>query len=347
MSFGHSHHGHGHSHAHPQTKAEVRSAALQFATVVGGIGNAALVTLQITVGLVFQSAVLVADGIHALSDLVTDIGVWFGIRASSAPPDASHPYGHGKIETMVALALGLAIAGTGVALAAGAFARWGTPAVTPNGIVIAAAAAGVLLKEWMFRWTLRRAKKHASPAIAANAWHHRADALSSVPALLAVVTLSFVPEWTWVEPVGILIVAALIVMSAVSILRPALNDLVDTAPPVEFTLEIVRVVEAVDGVSHAHDVRVRSVGHRQIVDVHIEVNGNLTVREGHAIADAARDAVIHDFNDVEEVMVHVDPDDDPENPPLEKWLPEAVGKSGSGSSDEHPSLPPPKGEESW
>jgi hypothetical protein len=77
------------------------------------------------------------------------------------------------------------------------------------------------------------------------------------------------------------------------------------------------------------------------------VNGNLTVREGHAIADAARDAVIHDFNDVEEVMVHVDPDDDPENPPLEKWLPEAVGKSGSGSSDEHPSLPPPKGEESW
>ena len=197
-------------------------------TFVGMLLNIVLTLLKAVGGILFQSQVLVADAVHSLSDLVTDLAVIFGVKYWSAPPDESHPYGHGRIETLVSAFIGIALVlvasgliGDAVAvLRAGTEQRPGLPAFF-------IALVSILLKEWLFRWTRSEGRKMNSKALEANAWHHRSDAFSSIPAAIAVILAHFFPALHFVDPLGAILVSIFIFHAAWKIVKPTLFELSD------------------------------------------------------------------------------------------------------------------------
>ena len=283
-------------------------------TGVGLASNVALSALKIGVGSACASQTLVADGVHSFSDAATDIAVIVGSRFWSAPSDEEHPYGHRRIETIVTLFIGLSLMMVGfniVVHSVGLFVR-GDFAPPPGFAAILVALLSIGLKEYLYRWTNAEGKRLQSSALVANAWHHRSDALSSLPALFALVAANVRPDWTFVDMLGAVLVSLFIFRSAVAIAWPCLQELGDSAAPRPVTLLVGDALRSVEGVEQAHQLRTRRVGSSLYCDVHIVVDGDLTVRDGHRIADAARDAVLEEVPSVIEVLVHVDPDDDSE-----------------------------------
>ena len=283
-------------------------------TGVGLASNVALSALKIGVGSACASQTLVADGVHSFSDAATDIAVIVGSRFWSAPSDEEHPYGHRRIETIVTLFIGLSLMMVGfniVVHSVGLFVR-GDFAPPPGLAAVLVALLSIGLKEYLYRWTNAEGKRLQSSALVANAWHHRSDALSSLPALFALVAANVRPDWTFVDMLGAVLVSLFIFRSAISIAWPCLQELGDSAAPRPVTATIVDALETVAGVEQVHQLRTRRVGSSLYCDVHIVVDGDLTVRDGHRIADAARDAVLEEVPSVIEVLVHVDPDDDSE-----------------------------------
>ncbi|MBP5351677.1 MAG: cation transporter [Fibrobacterales bacterium] len=283
-------------------------------TGVGLASNVALSALKIGVGSACASQTLVADGVHSFSDAATDIAVIVGSRFWSAPSDEEHPYGHRRIETIVTLFIGLSLMMVGfniVVHSVGLFVR-GDFAPPPGFAAILVALLSIGLKEYLYRWTNAEGKRLQSSALVANAWHHRSDALSSLPALFALVAANVRPDWTFVDMLGAVLVSLFIFRSAVAIAWPCLQELGDSAAPRPVTLLVGDALRSVEGVEQVHQLRTRRVGSSLYCDVHIVVDGDLTVRDGHRIADAARDAVLEEVPSVIEVLVHVDPDDDSE-----------------------------------
>ncbi len=284
---------------------------------VAGVGlaaNVALSALKIGVGAACASQTLVADGVHSFSDAATDIAVMVGSRFWSAPSDEEHPYGHRRIETIVTLFIGLSLMMVGfniVVHSVGLFVR-GDFAPPPGFAAILVALLSIGLKEYLYRWTNAEGRRLQSSALVANAWHHRSDALSSLPALFALVAANVRPDWTFVDMLGAVLVSLFIFRSAVAIAWPCLQELGDSAAPRPVTLLVGDALRSVEGVEQVHQLRTRRVGSSLYCDVHIVVDGDLTVRDGHRIADAARDAVLEEVPSVIEVLVHVDPDDDSE-----------------------------------
>ena len=283
-------------------------------TGVGLASNVALSALKIGVGSACASQTLVADGVHSFSDAATDIAVIVGSRFWSAPSDEEHPYGHRRIETIVTLFIGLSLMMVGfniVVHSVGLFVR-GDFAPPPGFAAILVALLSIGLKEYLYRWTNAEGKRLQSSALVANAWHHRSDALSSLPALFALVAANVRPDWTFVDMLGAVLVSLFVFRSAVAIAWPCLQELGDSAAPRPVTLLVGDALRSVEGVEQVHQLRTRRVGSSLYCDVHIVVDGDLTVRDGHRIADAARDAVLEEVPSVIEVLVHVDPDDDSE-----------------------------------
>ena len=283
-------------------------------TGVGLASNVALSALKIGVGSACASQTLVADGVHSFSDAATDIAVIVGSRFWSAPSDEEHPYGHRRIETIVTLFIGLSLMMVGfniVVHSVGLFVR-GDFAPPPGFAAILVALLSIGLKEYLYRWTNAEGKRLQSSALVANAWHHRSDALSSLPALFALVAANVRPDWTFVDMLGAVLVSLFIFRSAVAIAWPCLQELGDSAAPRPVTLLVGDALRSVEGVEQVHQLRTRRVGSSLYCDVHIVVDGDIPVREGHRIADAARDAVLEEVPSVIEVLVHVDPDDDSE-----------------------------------
>ncbi|MBP5187714.1 MAG: cation transporter [Fibrobacterales bacterium] len=283
-------------------------------TGVGLASNVALSALKIGVGSACASQTLVADGVHSFSDAATDIAVIVGSRFWSAPSDEEHPYGHRRIETIVTLFIGLSLMMVGfniVVHSVGLFVR-GDFAPPPGFAAILVALLSIGLKEYLYRWTNAEGKRLQSSALVANAWHHRSDALSSLPALFALVAANVRPDWTFVDMLGAVLVSLFIFRSAVAIAWPCLQELGDSAAPRPVTLLVGDALRSVEGVEQVHQLRTRRVGSSLYCDVHIVVDGDIPVREGHRIADAARDAVLAEVPAVIEVLVHVDPDDDSE-----------------------------------
>lgn len=278
-------------------------------TWVGVVANLAIATVKITLGLVGRSWAVVADGIHSLTDLVTDAVVLVGVRYWSAPADAEHPHGHARFETLVTILIGCALAGVGFGLGWQAIEKIRAgPGMRPTWVALAAAALSCVVKEVLYRWTLDVGRRINSPAVIANAVHHRSDALSSIPAAFAVAaTLVLGAEWWWIDPAGAVAVSGFILYAAWTVLRPALDQLVDRAAPRDEVERLSAVVSETPGVEGVHDLRTRYVGNELAMDVHIEVHPELTVRRGHEIADAARDRLYAASDHLCDVVIHVDP----------------------------------------
>jgi len=315
-----------------QTPDQALVKSISRVTWVGVWVNLALVATKGLFGWWAGSRVLIADAVHSLSDLVTDGIILVGVRYWAAPADADHPYGHRKIETLVTLGIGLILAGVGLFLAYGAVKALslatGQPEAGPQVVgpavwaALAAALASIASKEWLYRWTTARGAALKSSALLANAWHHRSDALSSIP---PVVTIGAGAIGAWqghdlwfLDPVGTVVVAVMIIGAARGIVKPALGTLLDASAGRSLTRAIRETMAATPGVLSGHKLRTRFLGPDAAeVNLHILVDGNLTVAEGHRIAADVKYRLLALTvpgleTRIVDVLVHIEPGD-PEN----------------------------------
>jgi len=279
-------------------------------TLWGLVVNVLLAAVKFLFGIVGASQALVADAVHSLSDLVTDVAIVVGAGFWSAPADAEHPYGHGRIETLITSAIGIVLGGVGVGLGYRAILtlpQWHES--RPGWIAFAAACLSIVAKEVLYRWTADVGRRVKSSALVANAWHHRSDALSSVPVALAVLGTHVWPEWGFLDHVGAVIVSVLILHAAWEITWPALRELIDAGAKEHERQAILKLALDTEGVQSVHKLRTRSIGPGLQVDLHVLVEPELSVREGHAIAGVVKERLLNRGPNVIDVLVHVEPFD--------------------------------------
>ncbi len=292
----------------PPTQPADKDARVRRVTWIGLLFNLGLSAIKLAAGIYGSSQAVVADAVHSLSDSTTDLAIIAGSHFWSKPADADHPYGHRRIETVVTIFIGLVLLVAGLGIAAEALSTIHIPHdCVPGPIAAVAAAVSIVCKEGLFRWTARVGKQVRSPALLANAWHHRLDAISSIPALLAVGGAILFPEWHFLDHAGALVVSVLIIHAAVGIVLPGISELIDAGASAETCERIREVARRHAGVQNVHGIRTRYISGGMLVELHIVVDGEMTVRDGHDIAEAVRGAVTADRGDVVDVLVHVDP----------------------------------------
>ena len=288
--------------------AEGRESRIRRVTWIGLFINVGLIALKFVGGVVGHSRTVVADAVHSVSDLATDVAVLVGTRYWSQPSDPDHPYGHGRIETVITVALGLFLGAVGLGIGYDALVSIHERHLrAPGAIALVAAFVSIVSKEALYRWTIYVGRQVHSSAVVANAWHHRSDALSSVPAVIAVGAAMVLPGWPILDHVGALMVCLFILQAGYRIVRPAVRQLVDSGLPPRDIEAMYDAVRKCNGVLFAHALRTRYLGSAVAVDLHIEVDPHLSVAEGHDIAEDVRHTLLTAFDVVVDVVVHVDP----------------------------------------
>ncbi len=260
-------------------------------------------------GIIGASQAVIADGVHSLSDLATDFAVLFGVKYWSAPPDENHPYGHHRIEALITTAIAILLAAAAVGIAWNALVTIREKHYRQTlWIAMLAPALSIVCKEILYQWTVRIGRRTKSAALVANAWHHRSDALSSIPAVIAVGVAASAPRWAFIDHIGALIISIFILKVAWDIICPPLLELTDCgAAPGEREL-IGDIAGGVSGVREVHAIRTRKIGPNLQVDLHIAVDPQLSVRTGHDIAEKVKHRLIDQGPDVLDVVVHLEPD---------------------------------------
>ena len=296
------------SHSHTHHPSERYQETQKSTWVSVGI-NLVLTALQLVVGYFGRSQALMADGLHSLSDLLSDFLVLYANRESNRSADAAHPYGHARIETAATFILGTVLVGLGFALLWSAGIKLQNPAaIQPVHVATLYIAMLTLVsKELLYRYLMAVAKKLRSQMLAANAWHSRSDAASS---LVVVVGISGnLLGYRFLDLIAAVLVAFMIVHMGWKMAYHALSDLIDTALDAESVAKIRATISNTPGVLGLHELRTRKMGDQALVDAHILVDPRISVSEGHHIAERARKRVL-DTHEVLDVMVHIDPEDD-------------------------------------
>ena len=275
-------------------------------TLVGAGINTILSMAKITAGLMLASPALVADGVHSLSDLVSDVLVFWALRHSALAPDENHPYGHGRFETLATLALAAILALTGLGIAWDAAVRLLSGTDSAPGLwALAVIAVSILAKEALYHYTRAVGERTGSRMIIANAWHHRTDALSSVVALIGVGAAQL--GFGWGDPVAAIIIAAMLGRVAWEFGKGAVDELVDTQAPDGLRADLQDSLNRTPGVEGLRDLRMRQHGARAVADVSVMVDPHITVTEGHRIAEAARSDALDRIDALEDIIIHVEP----------------------------------------
>ncbi len=293
--------------------APERYAIIRRVTLVGAGVDLALAIGKIGGGLAAHSQSLVADGVHSLSDLVTDVLVLVAAKLARAKPDAEHPYGHERIETAATVALGVVLVAIGAGIAFDAFRRLFHPEALPVPAwwAMAVAAVSVGCKEGVYHYTVRAAKRSRSKLLEANAWHARSDAASSIVVIVGVGGTLL--GLGYLDAIAAVIVAWMIGAMGYRLARQSVEELIDTGLDPEQVESIRAALMEVGGVRDLHMLRTRQMGPKSLVDVHILLDDpKLSVSEGHQISETARAELIRRFRDIEDVTVHIDPEDDEE-----------------------------------
>lgn len=303
--------GQHHHHAPSDiNEGDQRYREIRWVTLVGSALDLTLGVLKIAIGFIANSQALIADGVHSLSDLATDFMVLFAAKHGSKDADETHPYGHGRFETLATVALGIALILVAVGIAWDAVERLFNPAelLQPGFWALLIAGASVLSKEWIFHYTMHVAKKLKSNMLKANAWHSRSDAISSVVVVIGVAGTMAGLEY--LDAVAAVIVGVMVGKIGWDLAWQSVHELVDTALDPERVAVIRQEVLSVGGVRELHMLRTRQMGGEALVDVHVLVDPKLSVSEGHYIGERVRRRLIHEVEEVADVMVHVDPEDD-------------------------------------
>jgi len=279
-------------------------------TLVGIAVNSLLIVIKFTAGILGRSHALIADAVHSVSDLFTDAVVLFGLKAGRKPPDTGHHFGHGRIETLATAIVGLVLIATALYLGIQAtLSIYHHTESHPTWLALAGACASIILKEALYQYTVYTGRRLKNRLIMANAWHHRSDALSSVAVLLGVTGARINHSWHILDPLAALIVSFFIIKVGLEILGHTVRELSDSAPGDEILNRINECVLNVGEVISAHDLRVRTSGGAYQIEVHIEVDGRLTVVQGHRIAKEVEYCLGKELDDLDRVIVHVDPAD--------------------------------------
>ena len=292
----------------PSKSATTSARAGRSVTLLGVCVNVFLIAFKFLTGIMGHSQALIADAVHSFSDLFTDAVVLLGLRIGRKAPDENHHFGHARLETLASGIVGIALIITALFLGIqAAFNIYRHTEYHPTLVALVAAAVSLGLKEALFHYTVRIGKRIKSSLVMANAWHQRSDALSSVAVLLGVAGANIRPSWHVLDAYAALFVSFFIVKVGLDILKGTVREFTDTAPPGEVLKKIREITLGVDGVGAMHDLRVRTSGGLHQMEVHIMVDGQLTVTEGHRIAKAVEHTLMKDVADIDRVIVHVDP----------------------------------------
>lgn len=284
-----------------------RSVGLR-AVALGIIVNAALAAIKAIAGVLGNSAALVADAIESTSDIFTSLIVWAGVRMAERPADENHPYGHGKYEPLAAIVVSIVLLAAAIIITLEAIRQIVTPHHAPAPFTLVVLVVVVIVKEALFRFVRRAGVDAESNAIASDAWHHRSDAITSAAAFVGIlIALVGGPGYERADDIAALVAAAIIAVNAVRLLRPALAELLDTAPSKDLEANILAAAMGVPGILDAHKCRVRKIGFDFFVDLHVHVEGSMSVRESHALAHRVKDAIRSGDRRISDVLIHVEP----------------------------------------
>lgn len=279
-------------------------------TLAGSLVDLLLGVAKIVVGLVNHSQALVADGIHSLSDLVTDFMVLFAAKHASREADEDHPYGHARIETVMTVALGVALIAVAVGLTYDAVRRLFAPELLlhPGWPALVVAGVSIFSKEGIYHYTMRAARRLRSDLLRANAWHSRTDAVSSV--IVVVGVAGSMAGLEYLDAVAAVGVAVMVAKIGWDLGWRSVRELVDESLDQERVAAIRDTIQDVSGVRDLHLLRTRRMGGEALVDVHIQVDPRLSVSEGHQVSETVRSRLINEVDEVSDVMVHIDPEND-------------------------------------
>ena len=283
---------------------------LAIRTVAWGIvGNAALALVKGVAGTLGHSYALVADAIESATDACASVLLLFGLRFATLPADDNHPYGHGRAEPLLTFAVVAFLLVAAAAISIEAVGRIRTPQATPEPWTLLVVGAVIVGKEWAYRVVSRRGDATRSSALQADAWHHRSDALTSLAAFVGIsVALLMGEGWESADAWAALAAAAVIVVNAYLVFRPALGELMDEQRHDELVADIRRIAAGVDGVVDTEKCFVRKTGMAHHVDLHLVVDGSISVRAGHAIAHRLKTELTDALPELTDVLIHVEPD---------------------------------------
>ncbi len=297
-----------------ENQIEIRQKEIVKVTLIGTIVNAILIFLKFTAGIIGNSAAMVADGVHSLSDFLTDFVVIVMLKISSKPSDEDHDFGHGKYETLATTIIGLLLilVGGGI-LFSGAtkiysFFINNEPLVSPGWFAFGAAIASILLKEGIFQYTMVKSKNLNSEALVANAWHHRSDALSSIGTAVGIGAACLLGDsWAILDPLAAVIVSLFIFKVAIQLIKSSVSQLLESSLPKEVEDQIEQIVNSYPGVTEMHDLRTRQVGVNYAITMHVRMDGNITLYESHEKVDLIEKDLKEKFGHQTIISIHVEP----------------------------------------
>ena len=270
--------------------------------------NVLLAAAKILAGLVGHAYVLIADGIESALDVGGSIVIWGGLTVAARPPDATHPYGHGKAEPIAAVVVAVGVLTAALGLAIQSVREIFLPHHAPAPYTLAVLIVAVILKEILYRYVIRFGRQMESTAVKTDAWHHRIDAMTSIAAFIGIsVALIGGEAWQSADDWAALFACALIGANGYGLLRPALFEIMDTAPRGKIVRSIRRAARSVPGVIEVEKCRARKMGLDFYVDLHIGVDGSISVHEGHEIAHQVKRAIQQSDSRISDVLVHIEP----------------------------------------
>jgi cation diffusion facilitator family transporter len=278
-------------------------------TTMFGIGvSFFLVFVKLLAGHIGHSYALVADATESSADVLSSGLLWIGLRIAQKPPDTEHPYGHGKAEPLVAIVISFFLLGAAIWIAWHAIVFIRTPHEMPRRFTLVVLSGVILIKEGLFRYVLKIGKQINSQAVKSDAYHHRSDAITSIAAFVGIsIALILGPGHESADDWAALVAAGIIVFNAITLLRPAINEVMDAAPSKEIVGRVRNLASQNPMVLKVEKSYVRKMGFDYFVDIHIQVNGALSVTEGHAIAHAVKSKLLESNLRIKDVLVHVEP----------------------------------------
>lgn len=295
-------------------KMDRREREITRITLFGSFVNVGLLTFKFVAGFLGNSSAMIADAVHSLSDFLTDIVVLVFVRISSRPEDEGHDYGHGKYETLATSIIGAVLLFVGFGLLWDGCDRiWlhyvdGIPLESPGLVALYAALASIVVKELLFRLTLRIGRRQDSQVVIANAWHHRSDAFSSIGTALGIGgAILLGDEWRILDPLAAVIVSLFIIRVSLRLMLPAVQDLLEVSLPKETEVQILEIISELPEVRNPHHLRTRRIGNRFAIEAHIRVDGQMTVYDAHELTRKIESRLRQAFGAATHVVLHVEP----------------------------------------
>lgn len=282
-------------------------------TFIGSIVNLLLLFFKFIAGIAGHSSAMIADAVHSLSDFITDVIVIVFVRIAGKPVDADHTYGHGKYETLASVIVGILLCIVGVGLAwHGMEKTWaffnGERLESPTYIALAAAFVSIVSKEVLFQYTVRAGKHIDSPALIANAWHHRSDAMTSVASLIGIGSAMLLgPEWSVLDPIAAVVVSGFIIKAALSLMKTGLDELLEKSLAEKERIEISEIIRNTPGVSSFHRLRTRRIGAKTAIDMHVKMPGDISLRQAHDIASLIEGKLKERYGADTYIGIHMEP----------------------------------------